>query len=184
MAAILMLDEIKQQCRIEPDQTEEDDLLQQMEAAAVRACEDKIGGPLLHTPRQLVLSRWPLQGFLLLPTPNAFQVDRVEILQQGVMQEWTSWSARAEPESNALYLYCRQAWPLVDQDSDAIRIRYQAGLAASGEGVPEAVRQWLRFRVATYYQYREQFVSGNVANLGTALVDSLLHAYQFQEVVL
>jgi hypothetical protein len=73
---------------------------------------------------------------------------------------------------------CRQTWPMVDDDSDAIRIRYQAGLAATGEDVPEAVRQWLRFRVASCYQFREQFVSGQVANLGSVLVDSLLHAYQ------
>ncbi|MDE1714934.1 hypothetical protein PWG14_20815 (plasmid) [Chromobacterium amazonense] len=186
---VLTVEEMRQQCRIDagwsPEETAaEDKLLQRLERAAVRACEGKLGGPLLMADYRLTLDGWPALPWLALPTANAKTVSTIQLLQGGQRQPWADCLALSD--GPRLQLQPRaSAWPVVDAAPDAIQIDYRAGLADSCDAVPEDVRQWLLFRVGTYYEHREALIAGaTLAELPNSFVDGLLAPYQLREVAL
>lgn len=180
--AVLTLDEMKAQCRIELDFTDDDMLLHQMEKSAVRACEGMIGGPLLTAVWREVLPRWPLVPWLHLEASGAQAVDSVELVQGGQVVLWDGF--RAIPDGRQLRLAAVGAWPQVDSVPDAITVTYRAGFGDDAAAVPEDIRQWLLFRVATLYEYRTQFVNGTLEQLVRGFVDSLLDPYILNQAVI
>lgn len=182
-AAVLTLDEIKAQCRLESDFADEDALLQTMERAAVRACEGMIGGPLLTAVWREVLARWPAVRQLPLEASGATSVDKIELVRGGEVTVWAEW--RGIADHRQLCVSPQGNWPQVDPVPDAITITYRAGFGTEGSTVPEDIRQWLLFRVATLYEYRQQFVvDGSVSELPSNYVDCLLDPYRINRVVI
>ncbi|MCD0492335.1 hypothetical protein LQD23_08495 [Chromobacterium violaceum] len=186
---VLTVEEMRQQCRIDAGWTPEesaaeDKLLQRLERAAVRACEGKIRGPLLNADYRLTLDEWPRMPWLSLPTAGAMQVSAINLTQVGQRQPWSDFVALAD--GPLLQVRPRNgAWPVVDALPDAIQIDYRAGLAESGSGVPEDIRQWLLFMVGTYYEHREALLAGaTLTELPRSFVDGLLSPYMVDEVTL
>lgn len=186
---VLTLVEMRQQCRIDagwsPEETAaEDALLRRLERAAVRAGEGKLGGPLLAADYRLTLDAWPDLPWLTLPTANARAVVAIQLLQGGQRQPWTDFIALTDgPRLQLKPRAC--AWPATDAAPDAIQIDYRAGLADSGDAVPEDVRQWLLFLVGTYYEHREALIAGaTLTELPSGFVDGLLAPYRLDEVAL
>lgn len=176
--AVLTLDDIKTQCRIDADLTDEDALLVQMERAAVRACEGKLGGPLLNAVYRETLSGFPAVDWLHLPITRASTISAVTLKQDGQAVPWTEYQTAIEDNGNRLKLAPRDRWPTVDRTLDAVVIDFTAGFGAAGADVPEDIRQWLLYRVGTLYGFREQFMAGvSVADLPGNFVDGLLTPY-------
>lgn len=183
--AVLTLADIKEQCRIELDNTVEDALLERMERAAVRACEGKLGGPLLNATYRETLGGFPVVDWLHLSITRARAIDAITLKQGGQAVPWTDFQAVLEDNENRLKLAPCDRWPAVDRALDAVVIDFTAGFGAAGESVPEDIRQWLLYRVGTYYEYRDQFVTGvNVADLPGHFVDALLEPYTPDQVVI
>ncbi|PRP70882.1 hypothetical protein BUE93_09485 [Chromobacterium amazonense] len=186
---VLTIEEMRQQCRIDAGWSQEetaaeDKLLLRLERAAVRAGEGKLGGPLLAADYRLTLDAWPDLPWLTLPTAHAREVTAIQQLQGGHRQSWADFIALAD--GPRLQLKPRAgAWPATDAAPDAIQIDYRAGLAESGDAVPEDVRHWLLFRVGTYYEHREALLAGaTLTELPTSFVDGLLAPYRLDEVAL
>lgn len=180
-AAVLTLEQIKRQCNIDPDLTEDDELLKQMGRAAVRACEGKLHGPLLKEVWKETRGQWPPIPSLLLPTANASSVQSIMIRQSGQLVPWTDYVAVAD--GSVMIIKPRTIWPVIDNTPDAIQITYAAGFGEVGERIPEDIQQWLLYRVSTFYEYREQFVTGTiVTDLPKSFVDELLTPYILWEI--
>lgn len=52
------------------------------------------------------------------------------------------------------------SWPAVPYRPDAVKVRFKAGYGDTPESVPEHVRQYLRIKVADFYEHRESVVQG------------------------
>ena len=182
-AAVLTLGQIKQQCNIDLDMTDDDELLTLMERAAVRACEGKLKGPLLTASYRETFGQWPLIPSLLLQTANAKSVQSIMLRQAGQVVEWRDFVALEDGPH--LFIRPRAAWPKIDAAPDAIQITYMAGFGAAGDRVPEDIQQWLLYRVGTFYEFREQFIAGTiVTDLPKSFVDEMLTPYTMQVVAL
>lgn len=201
-ASVLELADIKRQCRIDDDLTEDDSLLVMLEKTAVRACEKRIRGPVLTATYQETLAEWPAVPWLTLQTAGAFEVTDITLSIGGNPFPWHDFHALPSPPAlqikpHHLAPACgairhdghlhrsSHLWPHVDAVANAIQIRYKAGLAETGDNVPEDVRQWLLFTIGTLYEYRERFIVGNlVTEIPGGFVDSLLDPYVLHEVML
>ena len=180
-AAVLTLEQIKRQCNIDPDLTEDDELLKQLERAAVRACEGRLHGPLLKEIWRDTRGQWPPIPSLLLPTANASAVQSIMIRQKGQQVAWADFVALAD--GPVMVIKPRASWPVIDNIPDAIQVTYSAGFGEDSDRVPEDIRQWLLYRVSTFYEYREQFIAGTiVTDLPKSFVDELLTPYSLWEI--
>jgi uncharacterized phiE125 gp8 family phage protein len=52
-----------------------------------------------------------------------------------------------------------QSWPSTQAFINAVRVRYVAGYADAA-AVPEAIKDWMKIRVNTLYEFREQILAG------------------------
>ncbi|MEN3813325.1 phage head-tail connector protein [Chromobacterium piscinae] len=177
-AAVLTLDEVREQCRIDADLTDDDTLLQMIERAAVASAEARIGGPLLLAECCETLDAWPGLPWLYLDIAGGREVVAIEALQHGQRQPLPLDAFHIERGERRLCIKPLKGWPVVDPVPGAIAIVYRAGFAEAGPDVPEDVRQWLRFRVATLYAFREEVSAGSVVALPDSLVDSLIAHYR------
>ncbi len=185
MGKVLPLSLIKTHCRIEAEQVTQDTLLLQLEAAAVRAAEGIIHGPLLERECITVLSAWPVSPCLLLPVAHPKRVNEIRVMRNGRQQNWADYRLLRDDCMPAGRVKPIGAWPLADNVPDAITLRYSAGISATPEDMPEDIRQWLLFRIATFLEFSEQFVQGaGLDVLPGNIVDSLLDPYRLDEVVL
>lgn len=183
-AAVLTLAEIKQHCRIDADLTDDDQLLVLIEQAAVASAEKKVGGPLLTAQCRDTFDAWPSLPWLHLGIAGGREVSSVVVIRDGQETPVSLADFHIEPDSRLLCLKPRKGWPLCDATPGAICIDYLAGFGDNADSLPADLRQWLRFRVATLYAYREEFAEGNVVELPDSIVDSLIAHYRPDEVTL
>lgn len=177
-AAVLTLDDIKQQCRIDGDDTADDTLLPLIERAAVASAEAKIGGPVLTATCRDTLDAWPRLPWLHLGVAGGREVTAITAQQNGVGVALSLADFHITPDGRLLCIKPRKGWPQVDSQPGAITIDYKAGFGEATDAVPEDLRQWLRFRIATLYAYREEIAEGNAVELPGNVVDSLIAHYK------
>lgn len=183
--AVLPLDEIKKYCRIDADLTDDDAVLKLIERAAVASAEAKIGGPLLTAQCLDTLDAWPNLPWLHLGIAGGREVTDVRVIRDGQEVIVPLVDLHIEPDGRQLCVKPRGGWPKCDATPGAVRITYLAGFGDSVESLPDDLRQWLRFRAATMYEYREQLVTGTiVTDLPNRFVDALLDVYTVRGVVL
>lgn len=82
-----------------------------------------------------------------------------------------------------------ESWPSTREIPNAVVIRYVAGWAMDDSTSPEtwtgpeSIKAWIKARVATLYEHREQFVVGqSVAEMPRTFIDTLLDAWTIPEV--
>ncbi|HJV92172.1 MAG TPA: head-tail connector protein [Azonexus sp.] len=183
-AAVLTLAEMKKHCRIDPDIVDDDDLLALIEQAAVTSAEKKVGGPLLTAECRDTFDAWPSLPWLHLGIAGGREVTSVVVIRDGQETPVPLTAFHVEPDDRLLCLKPRKGWPQIDDTPGAIRIDYRAGFGDSTDSLPADLRQWLRFRVATLYVYREEFAEGSLVELPASIVDGLIDHYRPNEVTL
>lgn len=65
--------------------------------------------------------------------------------------------------------------------SARIRAEHETGLSFSVEfpdGVPENIKTWMRYEIATCYEWRGKFAAGQVAGIPRGHVDGLLDPHR------
>jgi uncharacterized phiE125 gp8 family phage protein len=173
----ITLADARMQCRIAPDDTGEDALLQIYIQAAREAAEHELGRVLISRGCDETLPAFPAGG-IVLTTALASSVVWVKYRDStGALQTM-------DPGEYTLLLTRQQAtiarmtgtWPATAAAHDAVQLRYVAGYGSAAQ-VPAAVRQWLLLTVAALYANREALDStGRVAALPSRYVDRLLDA--------
>lgn len=146
-------------------------------------------------PRDPVLSQLagrPI-GLIEFPKPPLLTVESIKYLDQDGVQQ-TLASTEYEVDSDGLvgrvYPAYGKCWPVTRAMPNAVRLRFTCGWAMEYDETtsppasppvwtgPEAIKTWIKVRVATLYAQRESLVQGQtVAELPRSHVDGLLDPF-------
>lgn len=184
------LAEAKAWCQIPDYVTDQDDEIRVVIAAARRHAENLTGRAFMPRTLQLILDRWTtvcddngcwVTG-IELPHPPLREVTSVTYIDQNgvqqtlaadqyVVQDWRE-PARLVPAWQI-------TWPAYRGLADAVRVNYRAGYDADGspfdyDALPASLRLWVRARISTFYENREQLIAGNVVEIPRTFADALL----------
>lgn len=184
-AKVVSLDEAKRQCRIEPDDTEQDALINAYIDAAIEHLDGWSG----ILGRALVTQTWrqDFAGFsscMRLPLGPVAPADAVQSVTyvdaSGVSQ--TLATNQVQLLVDALGPYVKAAHgvilPSTDRRANAVSITWKAGYGDQGDSVPAAIRVAILMMVAEWYGKRAVTVVGDsVATLPMA-ADRLLSPYR------
>lgn len=164
-ASLLTLAQIKQQCRIDVDITEDDALLHLYLGAAVEACQHELGRPILPQVWERTFEDPALR---LVLHYDVLGVERVTAITRTAEIDLPSedWLLR---RGNQL-IGC-QGWPHGTLD---IVVKYRCGSWPDAASVPDQIKSWLLLRVATAYANREAVAEGKLAELPRDFVAGLL----------
>jgi uncharacterized phiE125 gp8 family phage protein len=150
----------------------EDDLLLGYVAAAAAYWEEQTGRPILHTVFELWLDAFPMSNGV---SPTRIELPRAPLVSvasvtyidgngdevaftDGASPETVSWRAVAPQGLHAACGWVEPisglSWPTAAVQSDAARIRFTAGYAASADGVPALIKAHLLMLVGGMDQFR------------------------------
>lgn len=164
----ISLAEAKQQVRLTPDSTAEDELLVALIAAARHHAE-------AVTSRQLLEATWDWQldeicgDVVQIPRPPLRSITSVSYLDtSGVAQTWSSANYQYAAPAGPYAVHGRLApmptatWPLAGSGYlNAVTIRFKAGYGTTPEDVPEAIRMAMRLMIGAWFENREDFIVGD-----------------------
>lgn len=165
---------------------------------AVQLAQHLTGRQLVEAVYELVLDGFPRDpmlsqlagrpiGLIEFPKPPLLTVESIKYLDQDGVQQ-TLASTEYEVDSDGLvgrvYPAYGKCWPVTRAMPSAVRLRYTCGWAMSDHTSPpvwtgpEAIKTWIKVRVATLYAQRESLVQGQtVAELPRSHVDGLLDPF-------
>lgn len=183
-AAVLTLEDLARHCRIDPDDPGIPALLPGMLQSAIASAEAIIRGPLQSALCLEELDAWPRSGAISCELAGGYALESVTVWRGGVQVDLPIDDFVCRQDGNQLQVRPLRAWPQIDARPYALALRYRAGVE-KGDGVmPADVLQWLRFRVAALWEYRHEFVDGQLVALPGDLFGSLIRHYQPAGVVL
>lgn len=184
----LQLEEAKSWCRI--DDTNSDGDVRMLIAAMWRYAENLTLRAYVQRTLELILPCWPavkVEGYsrtaIELPQPPLVQVDSItyiDINGDSQILDADQYVVHAWREPGVIVPSYGVSWPSVRGDLDAVRVQYIAGYAPTGsptdyrENVPPQVKQWMKARIATLYEHREQLIRSDQVQIPRAFADGLL----------
>lgn len=174
------LAEARAQCRVDPDDTSEDSLLESLIAAAREQAEHILGRALITQTWERVIDAFPPVE-IELGMPPVLTVESVKYLDEGGdLQTIDSANYVLDNDDNA------QGWvlPVADYDwpdtydgANAVRVRFTCGYGTASD-VPASVKHWMLVRVASLYKHREE-TSGQAVNaIPESLTERLLDRFR------
>jgi len=157
----LTLDEAKLHLRV--DGTAEDDLIKQIVMAAQGAAERIMGRAIMPQTWRLSLDAFPTSdaGVIKLLKPPVSAVSRIAYVDQSdALLTLDPSQYRFYPESDLYGLVgpaLGAAWPKAASQPQSVRIDFTAGYE-SANAVPDLIKAWIKLRVGTLYEQREDEV--------------------------
>ncbi|MBN3004509.1 phage gp6-like head-tail connector protein [Chromobacterium alkanivorans] len=169
-ADIVPLAQIKQQCRVDADITDDDALLTSYTLAAVEACQHKMGRPILPQTWEREFDDPALQLPLRCDVTSVVKVTAVTGSAE------IDLAAQSWRLAKGCKLVAMGIWPY---GSLLVRVRFACGAWPDAAGVPEPIKLWIMQRVATAYANREALAEdGRLIELPRDFVDGLLDPYR------
>lgn len=189
----ITLDEAKLQCRVEPDVTVEDALIEAMIVAAREGAEALTGRALMPQTLEYALDEFPSLNYrtsynraermnrlkIALPRPPLASIISFKYIDQdGVEQTIAPGDYQLDnyAEPARLLPAVDGCWPATRCQINAVIIRYTAGYA-DADAVPQQIKNWMLLRVAMMYENREEFLVG-ASIQAMPFVDGLLDPYK------
>lgn len=163
------LADAKRQCRVNDDQTDEDESILSYIGAARQAAE-------AYTSRAFITQTWDLKfdGFpavIVLPKPPVQSVTNITYIDtNGATQTLSSSLYTTDLPTGPYAMPGRivpaygETWPSTRDVPNAVTVRIVCGYGVNGTDVPEAIRQAIRASVAMQYMQREPLVVGTIAS--------------------
>ena len=168
--------EAKSQARVEV--ADDDTIIGTMITAARQHAETVTRRAFATQTWDLFLDSFPSER-IDIPLPPLQSVTSIKYIDEdGVQQTWDSSKYRVDTDSEPARITPAydETWPTARNVTGAIEVRFVAGYGAAA-AVPEGIKSWLKVRVATMYEHREQFFIG--ANVGEMpFIDGLLDPYR------
>lgn len=179
---VVDLDVLKKQCRVDPEITDEDDLIDGYHDSAVEWIEDYTGRSLTTQTREgsqcAFAYRWWLEGAVPLQSVTFIKYyDASNVLQT---LSASVYSVPAFTEPAYVRLAYGQTWPVTYDRDDAVQIEYVTG-ATSAEAVPAPLRQAVQLLVGHQFANREAVVVGTIASELPLAVTSLCAPYRLDK---
>lgn len=145
-------------CRIDSDDTSQDDEITELIKAARLRCEKVAGIALVTQTWKLTLDAFPDDGLIRLPRPPLASVTNIKYLDtSGVEQTLATTEYRVDADSKPGLIQedSGKAWPAIYDVVAAVRVTYVAGYGGAS-AVPEDIKQRLRAHVCYCYENRDQ----------------------------
>lgn len=175
----ITLAEAKLHLRVE--HSADDDLITSLMAAARQQAEHELGRPLITQTWERVLDAFPAEA-IELGMPPVQSIVHIKYIDEDEVEQTLSsslYTLDSDTEPGWAVPDIDTDWPDTLDTVNAVRVRFLCGYGTSDD-VPEAVKAWIKIRLATMYKVREQFVTGvSVTELGGNFVDRLLDPYRF-----
>ena len=175
----LTLAEAKLHCKVGDEITEDDALISGLIAAAREDAEHELHRSLLTQTWTKTLDEFPEAIFL--PYPPIQNVTSVKYLDtNGALQTLsdTLYAVDIRSEPGSIVPAYGTTWPDTYAAINAVEVVYVAGWT-SVDDVPPQVKRWMKLRVATLYEHREEVA---LLNRGTIqylpYVQTLLDRYR------
>ena len=178
--------EAKLWCRIDDDITDQDDVVDMLIAAATARAELITSRAFIQRDLQLILPAFPVDT-IELPHPPLVEVGSITYLDEDGVEQTLSTSlydVHDWREPGFVIRAYDEIWPATRSRPDAVRVNYTAGYdpvgsptdeAAHQAGQPEQLKLWMKARIATLYEQREQLVTGTiVAQIPRDFCDGIL----------
>lgn len=163
------------------DVADDDALISALITASRQEAEHKMGRTLVETVWELQLDGFPADGCMRLHNPPVTAVTSVKYYDsanalQTLDPSYYVLDTASEPAR--LVLAYGKSWPATYARPGAVQVRYTAGLPAAEKAkVPEVIKAWIKLRVGTLYEHREQIAAG-VSIAEIPFVDHLLAPYK------
>lgn len=185
--------EVIQHLRLEED-TDEDELLLALTAAARELVEHKTHRALLTQTWRLTLDEFPAycgpqgwgprRGEIRLPKPPLQSVASVTYVDtSGATQTLvpgTDYVVDTGGLQGRIVLPYATFWPYTQRQANAVAITFVAGYVDAA-AVPEALKAAIKLMLANFYENREATISGTIIAEVPLAVDALLAAYTVWE---
>ncbi len=167
----LSLEEVKEFLRILDD--ENDTLLTSL-IIAVREHIENI------TNRQLEIATFELISnnlFTKLPKGSLKTIEKIEFLdEKGIYLELDSSKYYTYSDNGLGYISFLET-PNIQNHKQAVKITFVCGY----DVVPEAIKQYMKVKISTFYENREQFVVGvSIAEFSNGFIENLLTPYKIR----
>jgi uncharacterized phiE125 gp8 family phage protein len=155
------------QCR-QPAE-DENGLLGTYIAAATGRCEDLTGRQLITATWDLWLDGWPCGGVIEVPRPPLQAVTWIKYYDTaGTLTTWASTNYLAQAFAGPLArrgritLASGMSWPSCEARAGAVVVRFTAGYGTDAASVPAPLVQGILHTIASWYDQREDHVTGTV----------------------
>jgi uncharacterized phiE125 gp8 family phage protein len=163
--------------------SDDDTLIEALIKAMREYAEAYTGRAFVQRQMLLTLDAFPDNGVILLPFPPLLSVDSVKYIDyQGVLQtvDAADYQVDTESEPGRIAPAHLESWDGTRNDFNAVQVLYQAGYAVGSpadyrQNLPGLLRQWMKARISTLYDNRDQLITGTiVAPLPHHFADGLL----------
>jgi uncharacterized phiE125 gp8 family phage protein len=158
----ITLAEAKVQCRIDPDMTEEDSLLQGLIRAARTEIEAKTNRALMTQTWNFALNAWPKNRSIELPYPPLQAVNSIsyQVGNETILLPSSAYRVSTISVPGKIVLIDGFSWP-TDKlvEVDGIQIEFIAGWN-SAEAVPEPIKLAMKLLIGHWYENREEVSVG------------------------
>jgi len=163
------------------DHTDDDTLITALITAARLDAEARMNRSLVHTIWELQLDEFPQSRCIRLHNPPLQSVTHVKYYDEdNVLQTLSSalYVVDTASEPARVVLDANQSWPDTYDRPGAVQVRYISGVPVADKAtVPATIQAWIKLRLATLYEHREQIAVGvSVAEI--PFVDRLLDPYK------
>lgn len=173
------LDELKAQCRVE--HSAEDDLLTAYGIAARQQCESILERALITQTWARMLDCFPWSEIELGKPPVQAITSITYVDTAGATQTLSSSAYVLDPtgeEPGFVLPVFGYVWPPTLDTAGAVTITFTCGYGAAA-AVPDAIKTWIRMRVATLYRFRESIGAGlSMQEVPSRHLDGLLDPYR------
>jgi uncharacterized phiE125 gp8 family phage protein len=162
-------------CRV--DSTAEDTLITSLIAAARQDAEMILQRSLITQGWRLVLDSFPAcieleRGTVLTVTAITY-MDMAGVWQTLSASDYVSDLSGCPARITPVF---GKVWPVTLPQIGAVKVEYTAGYGAAAADVPEAIKRWIKLRVATIFENREEVARGDLRAM--PYVDGLLDAFR------
>lgn len=173
------LAELKAQCRVE--HSAENDLLTAYGIAARQQCESILERALITQTWARMLDCFPWSEIELGKPPVQAITSITYIDTAGATQTLSSSAYVLDPtgeEPGFVLPVFGYVWPPTLDTAGAVTITFTCGYGAAA-AVPDAIKTWIRMRVATLYRFRESIGAGmSMQEVPSRHLDGLLDPYR------
>lgn len=175
------LEEAKLHLRV--DVNEDDRLIEALIKAGTKYAEKFMGRALVDQTWDHYLDAFPT-GYIEIPRPPLIEVIGV-FYMSGSETEFTDYVVDDASEPARVYLPASGTWPTVDNQRNAVRIRFRAGYvdySSSPPGdVPEDIKAAILIYIATLYNFREALGKGSELDISPWGAEQILRQYNVEK---
>jgi uncharacterized phiE125 gp8 family phage protein len=139
------------------DDTDDDDLIEQLLSAATTFCEKFQNRTYLNRTRYLYLDAFP-DEMILVPNPPLVSVTSIVYVDtDGTDQTWASSNYEVDntSEPGRITPAYNVSWPSARSVTNAVTVEYIAGYGAGTADTPDDVKNAIKLLVAHWYDHRE-----------------------------